>query len=66
MPGFRQPCDPTDRLGSDRSAFPRPACTKVRVNILRGYPSLTREDILAVLRYSSRLMAHHYTLEEVA
>ena len=35
-------------------------------DILDEYPSLTREDILASLRYSSRLMANHFTLERVA
>lgn len=35
-------------------------------DILSEYPSLTREDILAALRYSSQLMAHPYTLESVA
>ncbi len=35
-------------------------------DILSEYPSLTREDILASLRYSSRLMANHFTLERVA
>ncbi len=35
-------------------------------DILAEYPSLTREDILASLRYSSRLMANRFTLERVA
>ena len=35
-------------------------------DILGEYPSLTREDILASLRYSSRLMANRFTLERVA
>ena len=35
-------------------------------DILTEYPSLTREDILASLRYSSRLMANHFALERVA
>ncbi|CAN5848476.1 DUF433 domain-containing protein [soil metagenome] len=34
--------------------------------ILSEYPNLTREDVLASLRYSSRLMANHFTLEQVA
>lgn len=34
--------------------------------ILNEYPSLTHEDILASLRYSSKLMANHFTLEQVA
>jgi uncharacterized protein (DUF433 family) len=28
--------------------------------ILREYPSLTREDVLACIRYSSRLMANQF------
>ncbi len=35
-------------------------------DILIAYPSLSREDVLACLRFSSRLMANHYTLEPVA
>lgn len=35
-------------------------------DILGEYPSLTREDILASLRYASRLSANHFTLEQVA
>ena len=35
-------------------------------DVLSEYPSLTHEDILASLRYSSRLMANHFTLEQVA
>lgn len=31
--------------------------------VLEEYPSLTREDILACLQYSSRLMANRFTLE---
>jgi uncharacterized protein (DUF433 family) len=34
--------------------------------ILDAYPSLSREDILAALRFSSRLMANHYHIERVA
>ncbi len=34
--------------------------------ILAEYPSLTREDILACLRYASRLTGHHFTVEKVA
>ena len=30
-------------------------------DVLSEYPSLTHEDILASLRYSSRLMANHFT-----
>jgi len=35
-------------------------------DLLVAYPSLSREDILAALRYSSRLMANHYHVERVA
>jgi uncharacterized protein (DUF433 family) len=34
-------------------------------DLLAAYPSLCREDILAALRYSSRLMANHYHIERV-
>ena len=37
--------------------------------LLEAYPTLTRDDILAALRYSSRLIAHQYhiyRIEEVA
>ena len=34
-------------------------------DILASYPTLNREDILAALRYSSRLMANHYHIERV-
>jgi uncharacterized protein (DUF433 family) len=34
--------------------------------ILESYPSLSREDVLAALRYSSRLMANRYHTERVA
>jgi uncharacterized protein (DUF433 family) len=34
--------------------------------ILDAYPGLSREDILAALRFSSRLMANHYHIERVA
>ncbi len=33
---------------------------------LQAYPSLTREDVLACLRYASRLTGHHFTIEKVA
>ena len=33
--------------------------------VLEEYPSLTREDILQCLRFSSELMKHHFTLVEV-
>ena len=34
--------------------------------LLVAYPGLSREDVLAALRYSSRLMANHYHVEHVA
>lgn len=34
--------------------------------VLEEYPSLTREDILACLQYSSRLMGNHFRLEALA
>lgn len=34
--------------------------------VLDVFPALTREDILAALRFSSRLMANHYHVERVA
>lgn len=34
-------------------------------DILEEYPTLTREDILACLRFSSRLMSHHFVVEKV-
>lgn len=33
--------------------------------VLEEYPSLTREDILQCLRFSSELMKHHFSLVEV-
>jgi uncharacterized protein (DUF433 family) len=35
-------------------------------DVLDGFPTLKREDILACLRYTSRLMANHITVEKVA
>lgn len=35
-------------------------------DLLEAYPSLEREDILAALRYSSRLMGNRYHVERVA
>ena len=35
-------------------------------DVLAEYPSLTRDDVLACLRYSSRLMGNHFTLQKVA
>lgn len=34
--------------------------------LLDAYPSLTRDDILAALRYSSRLMGNRYHIARVA
>jgi len=34
-------------------------------DVLEEYPSLTREDVLACLRYSSRLLGHQFKLEPV-
>jgi uncharacterized protein (DUF433 family) len=34
--------------------------------LLAAYPTLSRDDILAALRYSSRLMANHYRIDHVA
>lgn len=34
--------------------------------VLAEYPSLTREDVLACLAYSARLMKHHYSIQAVA
>ncbi len=34
--------------------------------LVAAYPSLARDDILAALRYSSRLMANRYHTEHVA
>jgi uncharacterized protein (DUF433 family) len=31
-------------------------------DVLRAFPTLTRDDVLAALRYSSRLMSNHYTV----
>lgn len=35
-------------------------------DVLNEYPSLTREDVLACIQYSSRLMGNHFRLERVA
>ena len=35
-------------------------------DILKEYTSLSREDILACLAYSARLMAHHFSVEAIA
>jgi uncharacterized protein (DUF433 family) len=34
--------------------------------ILEEYPSLSREDVLACLAYSARLMGHHFSVQAVA
>jgi len=34
--------------------------------ILEEYPSLTRDDILACIQYSSRLMGNRFTVEALA
>ena len=34
--------------------------------VLEEYPTLTREHVLACLRYSSRLMGNHFRLEALA
>ncbi|MDB5327720.1 MAG: hypothetical protein JWM57_3289 [Phycisphaerales bacterium] len=35
-------------------------------DVLADYPTLTREDVLACLDYSARLMKHHYSVQAVA
>jgi len=34
--------------------------------VLEEYPSLTRDDVLACIQYSSRLMGNHFTVETLA
>jgi uncharacterized protein (DUF433 family) len=34
-------------------------------DVLEEYPTLTKEDILACIRYSSHLMGHHFVIEKV-
>jgi uncharacterized protein (DUF433 family) len=34
-------------------------------DVLEEYPSLTKDDILACIRYSSQLMGHHFVIEKV-
>ncbi len=34
--------------------------------VLEEYPSLTRQDVLACMVFSSELMKHHFTFKEVA
>ncbi len=35
-------------------------------DVLVEYPSLTRDDVLACLAFSARLLGHHYSVEAVA
>jgi uncharacterized protein (DUF433 family) len=35
-------------------------------DVLDEYPTLTREDVLACLDYSVRLMKHHFSVQAVA
>jgi uncharacterized protein (DUF433 family) len=35
-------------------------------DVLAGYPTLTREDVLACLAYSARLLKHHFEVGAVA
>lgn len=35
-------------------------------DVLEGYPSLTREDVLACILFSSNLIKHQFSLMEVA
>ena len=35
-------------------------------DVLADYPTLTRDDVLACLAYSARLMKHHYSVQAVA
>jgi uncharacterized protein (DUF433 family) len=35
-------------------------------DVLEEYPALSREDVLACLAYSARLMKHHFSLQAVA
>ena len=35
-------------------------------DVLEEYPSLSREDVLACLRFSSQLMGHQFMVEKVA
>ncbi len=34
--------------------------------VLEEYPSLSREDVLACIAYSARLMSHHFSVQAVA
>jgi uncharacterized protein (DUF433 family) len=35
-------------------------------DIVRQYPALSEEDILEAVRFSSRLMRHHFVVRDVA
>jgi uncharacterized protein (DUF433 family) len=35
-------------------------------DVLAEYPTLTREDVLACLAYSAKLMRHHFSVQAVA
>ena len=35
-------------------------------DLLADYPTLTRDDVLACLAYSARLLKHHYSVQSVA
>jgi uncharacterized protein (DUF433 family) len=35
-------------------------------DVLAAYPSLTREDVLATIQYSSRLMGNSFSVTQVA
>jgi len=35
-------------------------------DILAEYPTLTREDVLACIAYSAKLLETHYTVQDVA
>ncbi|HMP74329.1 MAG TPA: DUF433 domain-containing protein [Kiritimatiellia bacterium] len=35
-------------------------------DILRAYPALSEEDLLEALRFSGRLLGHHFIVREVA
>ncbi len=34
-------------------------------DVLEEYPTLNRDDILACLQFSSRIMGHHFVIEKV-
>lgn len=34
--------------------------------VLEEYPSLTRDDVQACIRFSSRLMGHHFAVQKIA